>query len=153
MTTPAQDANVQEVAKLDAEIQVGTVKVSDEEEPDPRVLYPLLRKTIESYAAMVFGSGVYKVSFALDPMWVAKVTVDAYGDIATNVDPDDPEEGSATLDPEHLGRFELIGDNAASVGFAVDNLCKTVQALLFDEIHKRETALEGLKQTLAVMAP
>src|SRR5690554_1946556 len=117
MTQTNQDVDLQEVAQLDAEIQVEGTRSFGIEEPDPRKLYPLLRKTLEAYAEMLYGEGIYKVSFTLDPLWVAKVTVEAYGDLKTNVDPEFPDEGTPTLDPEHLGSFELIGDQACEVGF------------------------------------
>lgn len=152
MTETAHEATVEEVAQLDAEIQAGTVETSLAEEPDPREIFPLLKDVIEAYSKLLYGEGIYKISFSLDPMWVAKVSVDAYGDLrAVLADPDHPEEGEATLDPDHLGSFELIGDQAAQVGFAVDNLRKTVEALLFSEIHRRETTLDSLRTTLSAM--
>jgi hypothetical protein len=148
--TPA-DILHKEVAKIDAELQNLGDPDAIKDQPDPRLLFPTIREAVEDYAQLLYGQGIYKVTFSLDPNWISKVSVEAYGDIQTTVDADDPESGAATLTPKHLGSFELMGDTASSVGYAVDSLKRKVQTVLRKEVEDRQCGIDALLETLAFM--
>lgn len=119
--------------------------------PDLRIVLPLLHEAVENYAGLRFGPGIYQVSFSLQPGWVAKVSVEAFGDLRTEVDPDDLEKGNISLEPEALGSFVIEGLPGGSVGLAVENLKQRLIAVFQDDLTERQNGIDVMLGTLARM--
>jgi hypothetical protein len=125
---------------------------------DPREVLPAVTSALNSLGMLYPGAGRTSVAFQFVPSetdydettWVVQAKLSVYGNLETNVDPENPE-ADASMEERLLSEVTIAGAEKPSLGLATKDLQVRIQSAVNEEAATRATQAETLRGALARM--